>query len=61
MTAPIVREDQMITVIRTLLRDDAVPDIADLPMWSLAGYLRQRQLVVTCTETACSIEAEFPN
>jgi hypothetical protein len=51
----------MITVIRLLLRDDGVPDVVDQAVWRIAHYLREQQLVVTCTEAVCVIEAEFPN
>ena len=56
-----VREDQMIAAIRILLRDDGVSDAIERPVWSIARHLRQHRLVVTCTEAAYAIEAEFPN
>ncbi|MEV8516615.1 recombinase family protein [Dactylosporangium sp. NPDC051484] len=56
-----VREDRMITVIRGLLRDSGGSAVADQAVQQIVCHLREHRLVVTCTETACRIEAEFPN
>ena len=55
-----VREDQMIAVLRALLREES-GDLEGQPVWMLARYLREHRLVVSCSETACTIQAEFPN
>lgn len=55
-----VREDTMIMVIRRLLLDDCLLDVAGLAALRIAHHLRQHRLVVTCTEAGGSLEPEFP-
>jgi site-specific DNA recombinase len=55
------REDIMIANIRRLLCADGQFEIAYQPDQQIAQHLHRRQLVVTCTEAACSLESEFPN
>jgi hypothetical protein len=50
----------MIAVLRALLREES-GDLEGQPVWMLARYLREHRLVVSCGETACAIQAEFPD
>jgi site-specific DNA recombinase len=56
-----VREDTVITIIRGLLRDNGLLEVADQAVWQIGRHLRQHRLVATCTEAACDLEPEFPN
>ncbi|GLL02183.1 recombinase family protein [Dactylosporangium matsuzakiense] len=55
-----VREDRMIVVLRSLLREESKA-LQEQTVWMLARYLRDHQLVVSCSETGCLIQTEFPN
>jgi site-specific DNA recombinase len=56
-----VREDNMITNIRELLRTDCLLELARKPEKQIVQYLHESGLVVTCTEAAGRLEPEFPN
>jgi hypothetical protein len=51
----------MVTTIRQLLCESGLHDIAGQQEGQIVRHLRQRQLVVACTETVCSLEPEHPN
>jgi site-specific DNA recombinase len=56
-----VREDNMITNIRELLREEGLVELVDKTTGQIARYLRQSRLIVTCTEATGRLEAEHPN
>ncbi len=51
----------MIVALRALLHEQQNEDPEGQPVWMLARHLREHQLVVSCSETSCLVQAEYSN